>query len=130
MKKLNLALRILLALLLAMPVIGALGFFPEPAAEMYTPEGWNFMSALMEAGYIMPIMAIVFAISIVLLFTGRQALAAVLIAPITVNIITFHWFLDATPVSANSAMAYIFLALNLYLLWYNRKHYQALLAKH
>ncbi|MEK7137715.1 MAG: hypothetical protein AAB853_05535 [Patescibacteria group bacterium] len=53
MKILSLVLRILIGLFLLMPVAGAFGLFPEPTAEMYSPEGWAYMSALMATGYMM-----------------------------------------------------------------------------
>lgn len=131
MKKLNLVLRILWALLLIMPIGGALGFFPEPTADMYsTPEAWAFMDALMQLPYMMYLMAICFGVAAVLLFVGRQALAALILLPITVNIIAFHVFLDATLIAPESIMAYVFLALNGYFLWYNKDHYKTILAAH
>ena len=78
MKTLNIVLRVLFALLLLMPVAGTLGIFPPPAAEMYTPEGWAFMSALMNTGYMMPIFAFVCFVCAILLFVGQSALAAIL----------------------------------------------------
>jgi hypothetical protein len=129
MKIINTVLRIILALLLLMPIAGALGFLPPPTEEMYTPEGWEFMSALMNSGYIMPIFAFVSFVCVILLFTGYSALAAVLLAPLTVNIIAFHWFLDFSPISAASIPAYLLLLLNLYFLWQNRSKYQALFSR-
>jgi hypothetical protein len=127
MKILSIVLRVLLILLLLMPIGGVLGFFPEPTADMYTtPEAWAFMSALMSTGYMMPLMVVVFVACAILMIIGRTALAAILLAPITVNIVAFHIFLDATPISANSSMAYVFLALNAFFLWENRKKYKAL----
>jgi putative oxidoreductase len=126
MKVLSIILRILLILLLLMPIAGVSGLLPAPTAEMYTPQGWAFMSALMATGYLMYVMALVFAVCVVLLAIGQTALAAVLLAPITVNIMCFHWFLDAAPVSASSSLGYILLVLNLFFLWENRGVYKAL----
>jgi len=128
MKITNLILRIVLALILLMPIGGALGFFPEPTAEMYsTTESWEFIFALMQTGYMMPLISVCFALSAILLFTGHQALSALILLPLTVNVVAFHWFLDATPISAASSLAYVLLVLNLYLLWYNRQRYEGLL---
>lgn len=129
MKTLNLVLRILLALILLMPVAGLLGIFPEPTAEMYTPEGWAYMSALMNTGYMMPLLTLVFFICAILLLVGKTALAAILLAPVTVNIITFHWFLDEFPIGASSILGYVVLLLNLYFLWVNREKYRSVWAK-
>lgn len=89
MKILSLILRILLGLFLLMPVAGALGFLPAPTAEMYTPEGWAFMSALMKSGYMMPLIGLTCFVCALLFFIGRTALGAVLLAPFTVNVICF-----------------------------------------
>lgn len=130
MKTTNLVLRIVLTLLLLMPVAGALGLFPSPTAEMYgTTESWNFISALMQTGYMMPLIGGIFALCAILLFTGHQALSALLLLPLTVNIMMFHWFTNASPISAESALGYILMVLNAYLLWYNRQKYQVLLKK-
>jgi hypothetical protein len=48
-----------------------------------------------------------------------MALVAALLAPITVNVMCFHWFLDAAPVSASSSLGYILLVLNAFFLWDN-----------
>lgn len=126
MKVVNTILQLLFGLFLLMPVAGAFGFLPPPTEEMFTPEGWAFMSALMNTGYMLPLMAGICLVCALLLFAGRTALAAVLLAPFTVNVIAFHWFLDATPVSASSSLAYVLLALNLYFLWVNRSKYTSL----
>ncbi len=126
MKILSLVLRILLGLLLLMPVAGAVGLFPPPTEEMYTPAGWAFISALMNTGYMMPLITLDCLACAVLVFIGRTALAAVLLAPFTVNVIAFHWFLDTVPVSASSSLAYVLLVLNLFFLWENRSKYRSL----
>ncbi len=126
MKILTLILRFVFALLLLMPVAGALGLLPPPTADMYTPEGWAFMSVLMATGYMMPLLAITCLACSILLIAGRTALAAVLLAPFTVNVIAFHWFLDAAPVSPSSIPAYILLAFNLFFLWRNWPKYKSL----
>jgi hypothetical protein len=105
MKILTIILKVLLGLLFIMPVLGTLGVFPAPTADLYTPQGWAFMSAMMATGYMMPLLGITFAICLILLVTGRTALMAIILAPVTVNIICFHVFLDATPVSASSSMS-------------------------
>lgn len=126
MKILHTTLRILLAVLLLIPVAGVIGLFPEPTAEMYSPEGWIFMSALMTSGYMMPLIGITCAICAVLLVMNRTALAAVLLAPFTVNVIVYHWFFDPTPISAASIPAYVLLVLNLFFLVRNKKAYAPL----
>ncbi len=127
MKYLTLAARILLGLLLVMPVLGGLGLFPPPTADMYSdPSGWAYMEAMMNTGYMMPVLGITFAVILVLVIINRMALAALLLAPLTVNIVLFHVFLDATPVSAASAMGWLLLVLNAFFLWVNRMKYKVL----
>lgn len=127
MKILTIVLRVLLGLLMVMPVLGTLGVFPPPTAEMYSdPAGWAFISAMMETGYMMPLIGVTFAVVLVLIILNKMALAAVILAPLTVNIVLFHVFLNVTPVSAESAMGWLLLVLNAYFLWVNRAKYKAL----
>jgi len=127
MKIVATVLRFLFGLWLLMPVAGALGVFPEPTAEMYpTEEAWLFMSAMMETGYMMYAIALLSVVCSVLFFMNRTALAALLLAPFTVNVMMFHWFLDASPVSQYSVMAYILLFFNAYFLWINKEKYKTL----
>jgi hypothetical protein len=126
MKILTIILKVLLGLLFIMPVLGTLGVFPAPTADLYTPQGWAFMSAMMATGYMMPLLGITFAICLILLVTGRTALMAIILAPVTVNIICFHVFLDATPVSASSSMGWMLLILNAFFLWQERAKYRQL----
>lgn len=129
MKKfLNIFLKVLLSLILVMPILGATGIFPAPTPEMYnTDEAYAFIAMLMEGGYILVIEAIVFALAIICLWTKRVALAAILILPITVNIIGFHLFLDGGLFTPGAMMGNLLLILNVYFLWQERKAYGNLL---
>ena len=118
--------RIVLGLLLLMPVAGSFGLFPEPTADLYTPEGWNYMSALMQTGFMMPAIGVICLVCAILLLWGKTALAAVLLAPFTVNVILFHLFLDASIVSAAAIPAYILVVSNAFLRWYERRKYVVL----
>lgn len=80
----------------------------------------------MDGKYIMYINAFVFALSLILLWTRRVALAALLILPITVNIVAFHAFLDGGLLTPGAIMGDLMLVLNLYFLWDQRKQYEAL----
>lgn len=130
MKKIvDIGLKALLSLLMVMPILGATGIFPAPTADMYnTPEAFAFINTLMSAGYINAIMAIVFALALIALWTKRVALAALLILPLTVNIIAFHLFLDGGIFTAGSAMANLLVLLNVYFLYQQRAVYRTLLA--
>lgn len=132
MKKIiDVVLKVLLSFLMVIPILGATGIFPTPKADMYkTPEAFAFINALMGAGYINAIMAIVFALALVALWTKRVALAALLILPLTVNIVGFHLFLDGGLFTSGAVMADVLLFLNVYFLYQQRKTYNVLLTPH
>lgn len=128
MKILNVILKVVLCLIMVTPILGVTGIFPAPTADMYTSEAsFAFISALMQSGYIMWLMAIVFALAVYLIATRRMALAALLILPITLNIVGFHLFLDGGLFTPGAIMADVLFALNLYFLYQNRKTYADLL---
>ncbi len=129
MKKiLNVVLKLILTVLLVMPILGATGIFPEPTPEMYnTQEAYDFIAVLMAGKYIMIIQSVVFALAVLCLWTRRTALAALLILPITVNIVGFHLFLVGGLFTGGAVMGNVLLVLNLYFLWQERKEYTALL---
>ena len=130
MKILNIILKVLLCLLLVMPILGVLGIFPKPTPEMYrTPEAFAFINMLFTTGYILYLEALVFAASIILIILNRTAIAALLILPITVNIVGFHLFLDGGLFTASAVLADILLLLNAYFLWQNRARYKVLWEK-
>jgi hypothetical protein len=130
-KYINVGLKVLFSLIFLIPILGVLGIFPAPTADMYnTPEAFAFIKILMDSAiYINYIMAIVFAISLVLVWTNRTALAALLVLPITVNIIGFHTFIDGGLFTSGSILGVIFFALNLYFIWDQRANYSQLLAR-
>ena len=130
MKIFHIILRIVLSLLILSPILGVLGVFPAPTADLYnTPEAFAFIKVLYAGGYVMYLMAIVFAISIALIATNRMALASLLILPITLNIIGFHLFLDGGLLTGGAIMADVLLLINAYFLWINRAQYKVLLNK-
>ncbi len=128
MKKIiNIVLRILLSLLLVMPILGVLGVFPAPTRDLYqTQEAYDFIITLSNSGYIMWIMAAVFAICLILTLKNKMAAVALLLLPITLNIIGFHAFLDGGLLTSGSIMAVAFFLINLYFLWENRNRYKVL----
>ncbi|QQR55485.1 hypothetical protein IPG41_02945 [Candidatus Peregrinibacteria bacterium] len=131
MKKiLRIVLKVFLCLILVAPILGSLGIFPEPTADLYnTPEAFAFIQTLMDAKYIPLLNTLIFALAIVLTFMNRMALVALLILPITVNIVAFHWVLDGGPFTSGAIMGNLLLLINLYFLWDNRKSYGVLLKK-
>ncbi len=128
MKIFNVIAKILLSLILIMPIIGALGIFPAPTRDLYNSDiAFEFIQILMATGYINYIMSAVFALSVILLWTRREPLAAVLITPITVNIVAFHLFLDGGLLTGGAVMGNILLVLNIYFLYQNRAKLRELL---
>lgn len=129
-KVVDIVLKVLLSLLIIMPIIGAFGVMPAPTADLYnSPDAFAFISILMSSKYIMYINAIVFATAFVLMWTKRMALAAILILPITVNIVAFHLFLDGGLFTPGAIMGDLLGIINLYFIWDQREHYLPLLKK-
>lgn len=129
-KYIHIALKVVLSLLLIMPILGTLGIFPAPTRELYnTDQAFAFIEMLSAGGYIMWMMAVVHIVALIALWTRREALAALLVLPITANIVGFHAFLDGGLFTAGAVMGNILLVLNLYLLWYSRETLRGLFVK-
>ncbi len=127
MKTFYVICKVALSLLLVMPILGAFGVFPTPTADMYSnPEAFAFISAIYAGGYIMYINAFVFAIALVSLWRGRAGFAALLILPITINIVAFHAFLDGGLLTGGALMGNLMLLLNIYFLYHHRAQYRPL----
>ena len=117
--------RVLLGLLFF--VSGFNGLFhvlPEPSAQL--PAGAAaFAGALMATGYMFPlIMGTQLIVGSLLLVNRFVPLALTLLAPFMVNSIAFHVFLEPT----GRPMAFIVLALQLFLVWRYRRAYAVLLS--
>jgi hypothetical protein len=119
--------KVLLSLILIMPILGTPGVFPPPTPDLYnTALAFAFIEVLMEVGYIDYMMTVVHVIALVALWGGREALAALIITPITANVVGFHLFIDGGLLTGGAVVGNIMLALNLYLLWINRQAYESL----
>jgi uncharacterized membrane protein YphA (DoxX/SURF4 family) len=103
---------------------GFLHFIPEPKTPM--PEGaMAFAGALMNTGYMMPlVMGTQLLTGVLLLFNRFVPLALALLAPILVGIITFHIFLAP----ATIAPAIVVVVLELHLAWAYRNAFRPMLA--
>lgn len=122
--------KILLTLLLVSPILGVLGIFPAPTRDLYqTDQAFQFVDLLMKSRYVMYMDAVVFLLAIICLWTRRTALAALLLLPITLNIVGFHAFLDGGPFTAGAIMGNVLFLLNLAFLWKERAQYKALFEK-
>lgn len=115
-------------LLLAVPllVIGLNGFlhFMEPPGEL-PAEATAFLGALDATGYLLPLKSGVLTVCGAMLLTGLFApLALVLFAPVLVNIVAFHVYLDDP---MNGIVGYVLLALELFLAWAYSPSFRGLL---
>ncbi len=127
---LNIILKALLSLILVLPILGLLRVFPEATRDLYnTDQAFTFIKVLTDAVYINYIMAAVHVVALFVLWTRREALAALLIAPITANVVGFHLFLDGGLFTDGAALADLMLALNVYFFWKGREAYKALWAR-
>ena len=119
--------KVLLSLLMVTPIFGTLGLFPAPTPDLYgSPEAFQFISLLMGSGYVMWMSTVVYLLALFCLWTKRTALAALLLLPITLNIVGFHAFLDTGLFTAGAIMGNVFLLLNLAFLWQQRAQYATL----
>jgi putative oxidoreductase len=116
--------RVLLGLLFT--VFGLHGFFHFsfiPMPEM-SEAGGAFMGGLMGTGYFMTVVKGVELLAGLMILTGRfLPLGLVLLAPVTVNILLFHIFLDP----AGMGMAIFIVAMQLFLAWSYRDSYSGVL---
>lgn len=123
--------KIVFTLLLVTPILGTLGVFPAPTAEMYfTPEAFEFIQAMMNSGYLIVFMTITHLLALVALWTKREALAAALELPIALNIIGFHAYLDGGIFTAGALMGNVFFIIILYFIYIRRSSFAQLFAKH
>jgi putative oxidoreductase len=128
-KAIDIVLKAVLSLILVLPILGLVGIFPPPTQDLYnTPRAFDFIETITEGRYISIIMAVVHVIALVCLWTRRTALAALLILPITVNVVAFHAFLDGGLLTGGAVLGNIMLLINAYFLWQHRREYAPLLA--
>ena len=98
-------------------------FMPMP--EMAEAAG-NLMGAFFTSGYIFPLVAIVEILAGALIITKKfDALGAVLMMPITVNIFLVHTVLDP----ADFIIGLVLLLINLWILIENKEKFMPLLNK-
>jgi putative oxidoreductase len=128
-KAIDIVLKVLLSLILVTPILGLTGAFP-PTQDLYnTPEAFAFIQMMTEGRYISIIMAVVHVVALVCLWTRRTGLAALLILPITVNVVAFHAFLDGGLLTGGAVLGNIMLLINAYFLWQHRREYAPLLTQ-
>jgi hypothetical protein len=131
MKKIiDIVFKVLLTLMLATPILGLTGIFPAPTPDLYnTADAFQFIKLLMDYKYVVVMESVVFLLAIVALWTKREALAALLLLPITLNIVGFHAFMDGGLLTGGAVMGNVLLLINAYFLWQNRAVYKTLMQK-
>ena len=126
-KVVDVALKVVLSLILVLPILGLVGVFPPPTPDLYnTPQAFAFIETITEGRYISIIMAVVHVAALVCLWTRRTGLAALLILPITVNVVAFHAVLDGGLLTGGAVLGNVMLLINAYFLWKHRAEYRAL----
>lgn len=112
-------LRVVLSILLL--VFGSnkfLGFIP-----MQTPPEHSFMHAIIETGYIIPILAVSEIVIGILFFINKwTGLALVWLLPISINIVLFHLKYDISTIWLGAVVA----VLNILLIYANWKKFRTL----
>jgi putative oxidoreductase len=128
------AIRIITGILFIIVSASKFGFLPSAVKrpEMFTSEGFAFISAINATGYLFPAVGIVSLVcGLAFLLNRYVAFAAVILIPITANFALFHIFLgfgiDSVFHLGREGVAYVFLALNLYMLYSQREKYAVLL---
>lgn len=117
-KYLHIAAKVLFSLILILPIMGATGVLGEATRNLYnTDQAYDFIQMLVKIGYINYMMVVVHIIALIALWTKREALAAMLVLPITLNVVAFHLVLDGGLLTGGALLGNIMLLLNLYLLW-------------
>ena len=120
--KIDLIARLILGVILL--IFGLNTFFPfMPMPELPECAG-KLLGAFAESGYIFPMIGVVkIVVGVLLLINRYVALALLLLAPFSVNVILYHLVLDPKGIAA----ALIVAALNIYLLFAYKKKYDPVL---
>lgn len=118
--------RVLMGLIfLVFGLNGFLNFIPAPSTPP-PEEAAGFMGALTKTAYMFPlIMGTQLIVGILLLLNRLVPLALALIAPVIVNIVAFHAFLEPSGLP----LAIVVLVLEVYLAWAYREMYRPMLAQ-
>jgi putative oxidoreductase len=119
MKYAIIVVRILLGL--AFVVFGLNGFLHFIPGSDKVPTGiaGDFTKAMFASGYFYPIAALQIAGGALLLVGRFVALGLVILGPIVVNIVMFHYYFDR----ANLPMALVFAGLTAFLIWGYRERF-------
>lgn len=115
--------------LLGLPLVvfglnGFLNFIPPPAAPL-PAAAMDFLTALANTGYMLPLIAIThLTVGVLLVINRFVPLALALFAPFIVNSVAFHVALEPSGVP----VSLVFLGFELYLAWCYRDAFRPMLA--
>ncbi|PIY10697.1 MAG: DoxX family protein [Flexibacter sp. CG_4_10_14_3_um_filter_32_15] len=88
-------------------------------------EAMDLMNVFKSSGWVFNLVAIVEIIAgILIIIPKTRALAAIMIFPITIGITLFHVFQDP----ANLIMGFVFLAINLWIIFENKEKYMPMIS--
>ena len=101
-------------------VFGINGLFSLVMLPMPEADGFKFIKAIEETGYIFPFLSVLQIVCGMLLFIERYVILAItLLAPVVLNIIAFHIILAPSGLP----IAFVIVTTEFNLLWYHRKAY-------
>ena len=105
-------------------ILGVMAFMNLPLPDFYPPKALAFLQALGDTGYMSYVTGII-QILIGLMFITRRyvALGAIILMPISFNIVIFHLFLDLKTIIPGL----IIFALNVFILYTEHDKYKSLL---
>ena len=105
-------------------ILGVMAFMNLPLPDFYPPKALAFLQALGDTGYMSYVTGII-QILVGLMFITRRyvALGAVILMPISFNIVIFHLFLDLKTIIPGL----IIFALNIFILYTEHDKYKSLL---
>ncbi len=126
-KYLHLGAKILFSIILLLPIVGITGALGEPTRALYNTDlAYAFIMMLTDIGYINYMMVVVHALALFALWTKRELLGALLVLPITCNVVAFHAVIDGGLFTGGAVLGNLMLLINLYLLWANRQLFRVL----
>lgn len=130
MKILDTIAKVVLCLICIMPIMGAVDIFPPPTRDLYNTDlAFEFIQMLMAVMYINYAMGAISIVSVALIIMKRTALALLLLAPVTFNVVAFHLFIDGGLFTMGASLGNVLMIAHAYLLWRYRAHYQSLWKK-
>jgi hypothetical protein len=128
-KYLDILFKILLSLILIIPILGALKLIPAGTRDLYNNDESFAFIKMITSNYTAFGIAITALLTLVSMWSGRIALAMLLLLPITANVIGFHLFLDGGLFTAGALMGNVMALINLYFIWKYRGEYAQLFKK-